>query len=166
MLKYVAMAAAAALSALGAAKAVVTLDVREPNDALLVQAEAAAASGQPASIARAPDGHYWAQADVNGAQVRFLVDTGATAVALTPNDALRLGLNPAGLEYGYKVTTASGEARAARVKLASVAVSGARVNDVDAFVIEQGLETSLLGMTFLGRLSGFEATQSALILRP
>ena len=59
-----------------------------------------------------------------------------------------------------------GEARAARVSLDSVSVAGARLDDVEAYVIESGLEVSLLGMTYLGRLQKFEATRTALILRP
>ena len=119
-----------------------------------------------ASIAKSDDGHYWAEAAVNGEEVRFLVDTGASAVALTPDDALRLGFDPKTLNYAFTVTTASGQARAAEVKLNTVAVAGAEVDNVDAYVIESGLKQSLLGMTYLGRLSQFEATKSALILRP
>ena len=70
------------------------------------------------------------------------------------------------LNYDYSIKTANGEARVASVKLASVSVAGARVEDVDAVVMEGGLESSLLGMTYLGRLSRFEATPTALILRP
>jgi aspartyl protease family protein len=124
------------------------------------------AEGSPASIVKAADGHYWAEADVNGHEVRFLVDTGATAVALTADDATRLGLAPATLDYTAKVMTANGPARAAQVKLDSISVAGAEVHDVDALVIENGLQTSLLGMTYLGRLSQFEATKTSLILRP
>ena len=79
---------------------------------------------------------------------------------------LDLGIDPNGLNYTYKVATANGQARAAQVKLDSVSVAGAVVNNVDAFVLDHGLETSLLGMTYLGRLSRFEASQNALILRP
>ena len=122
--------------------------------------------GTPASIAKAADGHYWAEADVNGSRVRFLVDTGASAVALTLDDAKRLGFDTSKLNYAYKVLTASGQTRAAAVKLGSVSVAGAQVANVDALVIEEGLEASLLGMTYLGRLSRFEATKTALILRP
>ena len=124
------------------------------------------ASGSAAQVLKAADGHYWAEANVNGHEVRFLVDTGATAVSLTTEDARRLGLDPESLNYTAKVITASGPARAARVKLDSVSVAGAQVRDVDALVIETGLHTSLLGMTYLGRLSQFEATQTAMILRP
>ena len=98
--------------------------------------------------------------------MRFLVDTGASAVALTLADAQRLGIATDKLDYNYKVVTASGETRAAAVKLGRVSVAGAALNDVDAMVIESGLESSLLGMTYLGRLASFEATRTALILRP
>ena len=131
-----------------------------------------ASDAEPASaqVSKAADGHFWAEATVDGAptvaRVRFLVDTGATIVALTEEDAGRLGLNPAELDYGTEVHTAAGETRAARVRLRSVSVAGARVDDVEALVVRDGLTSSLLGMSYLGRLSRFEATQSALILRP
>jgi aspartyl protease family protein len=128
------------------------------------------ASVGAAQVSKAADGHFWAEAVVDGApvtaRVRFLVDTGATIVALTEADARRLGLNPAELDYGTAVHTAAGETRAARVRLRSISVSGARVDDVDALVVREGLNSSLLGMSYLGRLSRFEATQSALVLRP
>ena len=123
-------------------------------------------ASKAASIPKSADGHFWADARVNGSKVRFLVDTGATAVALSPRDAARLGYPPSSLTYGHKVMTASGEARAAKVQLESVSVDGAKVEAVDAFVIERGLDTSLLGMTYLGRLEKFEATRTALILQP
>lgn len=170
MLRFALLAAVSAISAVGAAQAVAHFEARHTARAAVVQAPVAPvepeAAGEPASIAKAADGHYWAEAEVNGRRVRFLVDTGASAVALTVEDARRLGLDPAGLDYEYGVQTASGQARAAQVKLATVSVAGARVDDVEAFVIEKGLETSLLGMTYLGRLSRFEATRTALILRP
>lgn len=126
----------------------------------------AAASATQAAVRKSADGHFWAEATVNGAHVRFLVDTGATTVALTETDARRLGLDPAALDYSTAVRTAAGETRAAQVKLASVSVAGARVNDVEALVVRDGLTASLLGMSYLGRLSRFEASQSALVLKP
>lgn len=167
MLRFAVIAVVSAASAVGAAQAVLALDrSREAAPSMAVAHMETAATGAPAAIAKASDGHYWAEADVEGRRVRFLVDTGASAVALTTEDARRLGLDPMRLDYGHTVMTASGQARAAAVKLASVSVAGARVDDVDAFVIEEGLETSLLGMSYLGRLSRFEATRSSLILRP
>ena len=127
---------------------------------------AGASAHVPQAIPKSGDGHYWADGEVNGRTVRFLVDTGATAVALTPQDAQRLGIDPAALRYGYRVVTAGGQIRAASVKLASITVAGARVDNVDALVIERGLDTSLLGMTYLGRLSRFEAGRGGLVLQP
>ena len=167
------VAGLAGISALVSAETVLTVSHRMPElraataqtTAGSPEAEAATAAGQT-SIRKSSDGHYWADGQVNGAAVRFLVDTGATAVALTPDDAQRLGFTPANLTYGYRVVTAAGPARAASVKLASVTVAGARLENVDALVIEKGLDTSLLGMTYLGRLASFQATRQTLILQP
>jgi aspartyl protease family protein len=137
-----------------------------PAQALAISPQPAPAVGSPGQVIKSPDGHFWAEGEVDGHQVRFLVDTGASAVALTQDDAMRLGLSPQSLAYTYQVNTASGVTRAARVTLDSISVGGAEVHDVDAYVIENGLPTSLLGMTYLGRLSQFEATQTALVLRP
>ncbi len=158
MLRFAALAVVGALSAAGAAQTVVMLNqaghpsgLRRAETAVAANAgmDASAstdeATGEAASVVKSPDGHYWAEALVNGQRVRFLVDTGATAVALTIEDAQRLGFDPKTLAYGFQVTTANGKARAAEVKLASVSVAGARVEDVDALVIEKGLPTSLLG---------------------
>lgn len=128
--------------------------------------DAPAAAEPSAAVLKGADGHFWAEGQVNGEPVRFLVDTGATAVALTPADAERLGFRPQDLNYSHRVTTAGGRSRAAAVTLSSVSVSGARLDDVRALVIEKGLDTSLLGMSYLGRLARFEATREALFLQP
>jgi aspartyl protease family protein len=173
VLKLAAVVGLSCLSAVASAETFLKLAERGPAYRAAIAQAATPAPPEPvpaalpsASIAKASDGHYWATADVNGAKVRFLVDTGATAVALTAADARRLGFAPADLQYAYKVVTAGGEARAAAVKLASVSVAGARIENVDALVIDHGLDTSLLGMTYLGRLASFQATRQALILQP
>lgn len=171
VLNYAVVAAVAAGSAFASAGAVVTMAPHPPLRAAKAETQVASAPAQPpsaasAAIAKSTDGHFWARGTVNGASIRFLVDTGATAVALTPADAERLGLTPADLHYSYRVVTAGGQARAASVKLASITVAGARLNDVDALVIEKGLDTSLLGMSYLGRLARFEATPQSLVLTP
>jgi aspartyl protease family protein len=143
-----------------AVQAAVTAPPAAPAPAPTSDAEAG-----DAAIAKSPDGHYWADADVNGRQIHFLVDTGATAVALTADDARNLGFVPENLNYSYTVATANGPARAAAVKLNVVSVGGVQVDDVDAFVIDKGLPTSLLGMSYLGRLTKFEATPDQLVLR-
>lgn len=170
MIKFAVLTLVAAISAVGAAQAVVALDPAHGASALVATAlgdtPAAPASGEPAAIAKARDGHYWAEADVNGRQVRFLVDTGASAVALTLADAKRLGFDTDTLDYRQTVVTASGQTRAAAVRLGAISVAGARVDDVEALVIAEGLDASLLGMSYLGRLSRFEATPTSLVLRP
>jgi aspartyl protease family protein len=170
MVRLFGVAFAAALAAMGVAEGISYIGSARANDAPAALAASVrpipAVSSTAASIRKAADGHYWTEAMVGDKAIRFLVDTGATAVALTPEDALRLGYPQSGLEYTYQVQTAGGPARAARIELDSVSVSGVRVNGVEAYVIEHGLDASLLGMSYLGRLDRFEATQSALILRP
>jgi aspartyl protease family protein len=163
--KLVVVAAVSAFASAGAMTAV----GQEPMRMARLEAQGfASATPQPGSgaVSKGADGHFWADADVNGAPVHFLVDTGATAVALTPADAQRLGFKPADLKYGYNVTTATGSSRAAAVTLASVSINGARLNDVKALVIADGLDVSLLGMSYLGRLTRFEATRDTLRFEP
>ena len=124
------------------------------------------AQGGVAQVLKAADGHYWAEANIDGRAIHVLVDTGASVVALTREDALRLGLKLRAEDFTRTVQTASGPARAAAVTLKSIAVADAEVEDVEALVVEKGLAQSLLGMSFLGRLSSFEATPVGLTLRP
>jgi aspartyl protease family protein len=160
MFRYALIAVIAMTSAVVTARAVVTLDAARRPAAHHAPIAAAA------RVARADDGHYWATGEVAGAQVRFLVDTGATAVSLTPRDARTLGIDPRALTYDQQIITAQGRTRAASVKLAELSVDGATVKDVEALVIDRGLDTSLLGMSYLGRLSRFEASPTALVLQP
>jgi aspartyl protease family protein len=130
------------------------------------QSEADTGNSHLTAIPKAADGHFWANAVVNSKAVRLLVDTGATVVVLTPADAQRLGFDVQTLPFDHKVSTANGETTAALVNLAKVGVGQSEVRNVDALVVKEGLETSLLGMSYLGRLSRFEATPSSLILHP
>lgn len=124
------------------------------------------ARAAPARVPKAADGHYWADARIDGQSVRLMVDTGASVVVLTPADAARLGLRLGSGDFSATVITASGPVPAAPVALRSVAVAGARVDQVEALVVERGLPHSLLGMSYLGRLSSFSATPVGLTLRP
>ena len=127
------------------------------------------AAPAPPPIARSADGHFWAEAsassDVGRATIRFLVDTGASSVALTADDARKLGLKTEQLIYSRPVSTAQGETKAAPVMLSRLSVGGAELKEVKALVMKDGPKTSLLGMSFLGRLSRIEATPEALVLR-
>lgn len=94
MLKMAVLALMGAVSAVGVAQAVSSFQTSTETPQLRAAIAVApqVAQGSPASIAKASDGHYWAEADVNGARVRFLVDTGASAVALTYEDAQKAGI--------------------------------------------------------------------------
>lgn len=167
MLKMAAIALVAAASAAGASKAMISIASAHAQARPAVASPVAApAEGSATSIVKGPDGHYWAQAQMGDHAVRFLVDTGASAVTLSPADAARLGYTHDKLIFDRTIITANGQARAALITLPSLSVAGVKVPQVQALVAEGGLDTSLLGMTYLGRLSRFEATQSSLILRP
>ncbi|MGE3867134.1 MAG: TIGR02281 family clan AA aspartic protease [Hyphomonadaceae bacterium] len=117
-----------------------------------------------ANLARAGDGHWYADARINGRPVRVLIDTGATLVALTRDDARRAGVDVQRLDFDAQVATAAGPARAARVRLASVSIQNARLDHVDAMVFKDGLSISILGMSFLGRLQRLDMRGSNLSL--
>jgi len=110
-------------------------------------------------------GQYHYKGRVNSGYVDFLVDTGASSVALTLTDARRAGIRESDLTYDIPISTAGGRNYAAGIKLDQVALGGIILRDVDAFVVKDGLETSLLGMSWLGRLQEVKATPSALMLR-
>ena len=164
MFRYAAIAAAGALLALGGLQVMTGPAAHAAADASLRGPQGFAP--EPARLAKTADGHFWADGTDGGATVHFLVDTGASSVFLTPEDARRLGLDPANLLYNQTVRTVGGDSLAAPVRLDSLSVDGVRVERVDALVIGRGLPTSLLGMSYLGRLSRFEATPTSLILDP
>jgi aspartyl protease family protein len=100
-------------------------------------------------------GHVILDAVVNGAPVRFLVDTGASYVTLTSADAQAAGLNPRQLAFNQRASTANGEVRIATVSLREIRLGQLTVTDVPAAVIEN-LKLSLLGMSLLRRLQSYE----------
>ncbi|WP_417776941.1 retropepsin-like aspartic protease family protein [Stutzerimonas xanthomarina] len=106
------------------------------------------------SIAQGQGGHYWVAGSINGQPVQFLVDTGATSVAINEIQARRLGIDYRVDGRQIVVGTASGTAKAWRVNLSSVKVGAIDVLGVEAVVVEGGSPTdALLGMSFLGRVS-------------
>lgn len=118
-----------------------------------------------ASLRKEGDGHFWATAYVNGTPVKFLVDTGASLVALSERDARRVGLNTDELEQNAEVRTAAGRVKAATAMIEAIEIDGVTVKNVQAVVIDKGLEHSLLGMSFLNRLDGWDVTPAAIIIR-
>jgi aspartyl protease family protein len=108
-------------------------------------------------------GHVVLDAAVNGAPVRMLVDTGASLVTLTPQDARAAGIAPSELVYNTRVNTANGTARMAPVTLREIRIDQLTIYDVPAAVLEN-LDLSLLGMSFLTRLQGYEMRDGKLTI--
>jgi aspartyl protease family protein len=137
-------------------------------------AAAAAAPAKPApgkprvanALTYAADGsgHFFVEAAVNGAPIRFLVDTGATFVALSPEDAAAAGISPQGLSFTEATNTANGVAHVARTSLRSVRLGQLDVADVAAVVMEQPMPISLLGMSFLSRVDGYSIRDGVLTI--
>ncbi|MEY8831281.1 TIGR02281 family clan AA aspartic protease [Sedimentitalea sp. XS_ASV28] len=121
------------------------------------------ATGQ-IEVPRAPDGHYYLTLQINDTPVDFLVDTGASEMVLTAEDAERIGLVMDDLIFSGRAMTANGEVRTARARLDSVALGDHRDRDVTAWVNEGKMEQSLLGMTYLRRWSRIEISDNALVL--
>jgi len=115
-------------------------------------------------LPRAADGHYYLAAEVNGAIVRFVVDTGASQIVLTEADARRAGLDPEKLAYVGRAYTANGEVRTAPVRLDRLAIGPLVDRDVRAVVNAGELGQSLLGMEYLQRFSSVEISGGRLVL--
>ena len=111
------------------------------------------------------DGHFHVEARINGTRLRMLVDTGASQVVLSPSDARRLGIDTARLDFRHLSETANGPVSGAPVTLREITVGSVRLTDVMASVNGAEMSESLLGMTFLSRLSGFEVSGDRLTLR-
>lgn len=103
------------------------------------------------TVPRGADGHFHLMVEVNGQQIAFLVDTGATGVVLADADARRLGLDPEGLAYLGQAQTANGMVRTARVRLAQVTLGPFQDQNLPAYVTEGAMDGSLLGMDYLSR---------------
>jgi aspartyl protease family protein len=142
---------------------------REPSEV------AAASTPPPASAPRRqvgnsltltadPSGHYFATAHVNGAPIRFLVDTGATLIALTPKDAQAAGFDRDQLDFSRPVHTANGTAKVAAVTLREIRLGALSLNDVDAAVMGAPGGISLLGMNFLKQLESYEIRDGKLTI--
>ena len=115
-------------------------------------------------VPRGFDGHYHLTLTVNGIDVDFVVDTGASQVVLTREDAERVGLDPDALDFIGSAATANGIVAIAPVRLDEVELGPIRDRNLRAVVNDGDLFSSLLGMDYLGRFSAIEIRDNRLIL--
>ncbi|PYE82303.1 retropepsin-like aspartic protease family protein [Pseudoroseicyclus aestuarii] len=120
--------------------------------------------GAAIEVPQARDGHYYLTLQINGTPVEFVVDTGATDMVLSEDDARRAGIDPGALTYGGQAMTANGAVRTAAVWLDSVSLEGITDTDVRAVVTDGGLPFSLLGMGYLRLFGRIEIEDGRLVL--
>jgi aspartyl protease family protein len=114
---------------------------------------------------KSSDGHFHVDAIVNGAKIRFIVDTGATDLVLSPEDAGKIGYKLSELKYDRLYVTANGMVKAASILITSIEIGGVQFRDVDASINSAPMQSSLLGMSFLERLEYYKFQDDQLILK-
>lgn len=140
--------------------------VRDRVAAEVLPHEGAVGSTGEVVFRRGDDRHFHVEAVVDGVPLRFMVDTGASDVVLSPRDARRIGIAPGSLTFNRIYSTANGRVTGAPVRLAELRVGPIRLRDLRASVNGADMAQSLLGMSFLDRLGGYEVRGDRLILRP
>ena len=122
--------------------------------------------GEEIILTRAGDGHFYATLNINNADITFVVDTGATNVVISRDDALRIGLNPDELNYMGRAQTANGTVRTADVRLDEVNFANRTDRNLRASVNGGELDTSLLGMSYLNRFTTIQISGNQMRLIP
>lgn len=124
-------------------------------------------TGQQVVVSRGVGGHFVLDGSVGGTSVEFVFDTGASTVVLTAEDAGRAGYDLETLDFRLPASTAAGMTVVAPVRIDELSVGGIRMRGVRAAVARPGnLQTSLLGMSFLDRLGGYNVRRDRLVLIP
>jgi aspartyl protease family protein len=117
------------------------------------------------SVSRDARGHFQTDGRIEGQRIGFMIDTGASVIALNESSAARIGVRPSRAEYSSTVSTANGTVKAARTRIALIDVGGLLVRDVDALVLpDEALSENLLGLSFLSKLKRFEYANGQLVL--
>jgi aspartyl protease family protein len=130
-----------------------------------VPQDIAQAGSRSLSIPSDARGHFQTDGRIDGQRMDFMVDTGASMIALNEKSAARFGLRPTPADYKMTVNTANGTIKAARTRLAMVDIGGLIVRDVDAMVLpDEALSENLLGLSFLSKLKRFEFANGKMVL--
>lgn len=147
------------------AMVVIAYGFRDVLRASLFPQSALEVAGGALELRRAPDGHFHARAEVNGAPVRFIVDTGASEVVLSRQDATRAGIDVGSLSFTGRARTANGLVATAPVRLDSLVFGGLVDRNLRAQVNAGELDASLLGMSYLDRFASIEIAGDRMLLR-
>lgn len=118
------------------------------------------------SFYRSADGHFYINANVNNDNIRFMLDTGATDIVLSAEDAQKVGIDIENLHFNKVYNTANGQTRGAGVRLAQFEVAGFRFDSIAASVNEGEMNGSLLGMTFLNNMRSYNFEGNKLTIYP
>lgn len=137
---------------------------QQPVPAASGAASGAASWAAETTLEREADGHFYADVLVNGAPVRMLVDTGATTIALTGDDAAAMGIAWNAHNLRHVAQGASGPIEGVHVTLAQVELDGFAARDVAAIVVPDGLPISLLGQSFLSTVDRLEITDGRMVM--
>ncbi len=134
--------------------------------ALTAQTATVAQAGtRSLSIPRDARGHFQTNGRIDGQRVDFMIDTGASVVALNEKSAARFGLRPSPSDYKATVNTANGIIKAAPTRIAMIEIGELIVRDVDAMVLpDEALSENLLGLSFLSKLKRFEYANGKMVL--
>lgn len=118
------------------------------------------------TVEKAGNGHFEARASVDGTPIRVMIDTGASTTVLTVEDARTIGLDVEALNFAVPVSTANGVTVAARARAQTIAVGTIERGPLPILVAQPGaLTQSLLGMNFMGTLSGYDVRGDRMVLR-
>ena len=158
--KTLRMAAAWGLIFLGA----IALAGLWPDIRNAISPEARMLDGNRIEVPVGNDGHYQLTAQVNDVSVRFVIDTGASSIALGPRDAERVGIDLDNLAYIGEARTANGIVETAPVRLDTLTIGDIRDENVPAMVLRADLEQSLMGMSYLSRFARVSIEANRLIL--
>jgi aspartyl protease family protein len=169
MRSVISLAAAALAAAVIVPRHVMQTNAVPPQAATLTTRaappEAPPAYARSVTLPRNAQGHFQTDSYVDGRRLTFMVDTGASVVALTARDAAMLGIHPAERDFTLRVNTANGTVKAAPVELDRIEIADITMRNVTAMVLPDGaLSDNLLGMSFLSRLHRWEFAGGRLVL--
>jgi aspartyl protease family protein len=135
-------------------------EVRVPQ----IAQEANTAAGYETVLERQPGGHFFADVDVNNTEIRFIVDTGASGIALTGADAEALGFSWQDDDLRVVGRGVGGDVHGKPVKLSTVQLGDLEAQNIDAVIIPRGLDVSLLGQSFLSKASSVRIENDEMVI--